>query len=101
MIGNIDDETNFSHKLLLTNEQVAILSKVFANYLSTVVKFSKSQLSEMVQLGGCLGSFVWCITKNLTKINGKYNYVIISKCINLIALTAAASVADEGMYKQI
>ena len=37
MIGNSDDETNFPHKLLLTNRQVANLRKVFANYLPTDV----------------------------------------------------------------
>ena len=30
MIGNSDDETNFSHKLLLANKQVVNLRKVFA-----------------------------------------------------------------------
>ena len=42
MIG--DDETNFPHKLLLTNRQVANLRKAFANYLSTDIKLSKTQL---------------------------------------------------------
>ena len=42
MIG--EDETNFPHKLLLTNRQVANLRKVFANYLSTDVKLSKTYL---------------------------------------------------------
>ena len=37
-----DDETNFSHKLLLTNRQVANLLKAFANYLSTDIKLSKT-----------------------------------------------------------
>ena len=32
MIGNSEDETNFPHKLLLTNRQVANLCKAFANY---------------------------------------------------------------------
>ena len=31
MVGNSDDETNFPHKLLLTNRQVANLRKVLAN----------------------------------------------------------------------
>ena len=31
MIGNSDDETNFPHKLLLTNRQVGNLRKSFAN----------------------------------------------------------------------
>ena len=33
MISNFDDETNFLHKLLLTNRQVANLCKAFANNL--------------------------------------------------------------------
>ena len=31
MIGSSDDETNFPHKLLLSNRQVANLHKVFEN----------------------------------------------------------------------
>ena len=37
MIGNSDDETNFPHKLLLTNRQVVNLRKAFANHTSTDV----------------------------------------------------------------
>ena len=40
MVG--DDETNFPHKLLLTNRQVANLRKGFANYLLTDIKLSKN-----------------------------------------------------------
>ena len=43
MIG--DDETNFAHKLLLTNGQVANLRKAFTNKSSTDIKLSKTQLS--------------------------------------------------------
>ena len=53
MIGNSDDETNFSHKLLLTNRQVTILRKAFANHTSTDIKLSKAQLTKM-QKGGFL-----------------------------------------------
>ena len=35
MIGNSNDDTNFLHKLLLTNIQDASLRKASANYLST------------------------------------------------------------------
>ena len=55
MIPNSDEETNFLHKSLLTNRQVANRRKVFANYLSTDIKLSKTQLSKMIQLGGFLG----------------------------------------------
>ena len=55
MIGNSNGETNFSHKLLLTNTQVTTLRKAFANHTSTDIKLSKTQLSKMIQLGGFLG----------------------------------------------
>ena len=42
MIGNSGDEANFPHKLLLTNRQVANLSKAFANHTSTDIKLSKA-----------------------------------------------------------
>ena len=51
---NSDNETNFPHKLLLTNRQVTNLRKAFANYLSTDIKLSKAQLSKMIQSGGSL-----------------------------------------------
>ena len=50
-----DSGTNFPHKLLLTNRQVANLRKAFANYLSTDIKLSKTQLSKMMQSGEFLG----------------------------------------------
>ena len=49
MIG--DNETNFPHKLLLTNRQVLNLRKAFTNNSSTDIKLSKSQLSKMIQSG--------------------------------------------------
>ena len=45
MIGNSDDETNFPHKLRLTNRQVVNHRKALANYLPTDIKLSKTQLS--------------------------------------------------------
>ena len=49
MVANSDDETNFPHKLLLTNRQVANLRKAFANHTSTDIKLSKTQLSKIIQ----------------------------------------------------
>ena len=47
LIGNFNDETNFSHKLLLTSTQVSMIHKIFANGLSANIKFSKTQLSNI------------------------------------------------------
>ena len=51
MIGNSNDETNFPHKLLLTDTQVSKISKAFPNGLSNDINLSKAQLSNIVQLG--------------------------------------------------
>ena len=59
MIGNSDDKTNFPDKLLLlTNKQVANRRKVFANYLSTDIKLSKTQLPKTIQSGRFLVDFL-------------------------------------------
>ena len=41
MVGNSNNETNFPHKLLLTNRQTLSLRKAFANHTSVDVKLSK------------------------------------------------------------
>ena len=63
MIGNSDHETNFLHKLLLTNRQVANLHKAFTNYLSADIKLSKTHLSKMMQLGRFLGRLLGPLLK--------------------------------------
>ena len=58
-----DNETNFPHKLLLTNKQVVNLRKAFANHLSTDIKLSKTQLSKMIQSGLFLGRLLGPLLK--------------------------------------
>ena len=55
ILGHSVDETNFPHKLLLTNRQVAYYHKPFANNSSVRIKLSKTQLSIVVQLVGFVG----------------------------------------------
>ena len=61
MIG--DDETNFPHKLLLTNRQVGNIRKAFANHLSADMKLPKTQLSKIIQSGGFLGRLLGPLLK--------------------------------------
>ena len=42
MVGDSNGETNFPHKILLTNTQVLRLRKAFANSWSDNKKFSKT-----------------------------------------------------------
>ena len=46
MVG--DNESNFPHKLLITNRQLLNLRKAFANHLSAGIKLSKTQLCKMI-----------------------------------------------------
>ena len=49
LIGISNDETDFPHKLLLTDTQVSNIVKAFANVSSANTKFSKIHLSKMIQ----------------------------------------------------
>ena len=55
MLGKSNGKTNFSHELLLTDRQVSSIHKSFSNNPSVDIKFSKTQLSKMIQSGGFLG----------------------------------------------
>ena len=48
---NCNDETNFPHKLLLSNTHVSWLCPSFANNSSASMKLSKTQLSKIGQPG--------------------------------------------------
>ena len=101
MIGNSNDDTNFPHKLLLTNRQVANVRKVFANNSSTDIKLSKTQLSKMIQSGGFLGGLLGPLLKTgLPLIKNGIKPLAKSVLIPL-GLTAAASAADAGIHKKI
>ena len=99
MIG--DNETNFPHKLLLTNRQAENLCKAFANHSSSNIKLSKSQLSKMIQSGGFLGRLLGPLLKTgLPLIKNVIKPLAKSVLISL-ELTAAASAADAGIHKKI
>ena len=51
VVGNTTNETDFPHKLLLTNTQISRLRKGVADDSSSNIKFSKTQLSKMGQSG--------------------------------------------------
>ena len=63
MVGNSGDNTNFPQELLLTNRQVANIRQAFADNLSTDIKFSKAELSKMIQSGGFLGKLLGPLLK--------------------------------------
>ena len=100
MIGDSNDETNFSHELLLTNRHVSSICKVFANNSSVDIKFSKAQLSKMIQSGGCLGKLLGSLLK-IGLLLMKSVITPLAKTVLIpLRLTAAASAADAGIHKK-
>ena len=101
MIGNSDDETNFPHKLLLSNRQVANLRKVFENSSSSDIKLSKTQLSKMIQSGGFLGRLLGPLLKTGLPLIKNVIKPLAKSVLIPLRLTAAASAADAGIHKKI
>ena len=100
MIGNSDDETNFPHKLLLSNRQVANLRKVFENSSSSDIKLSKTQLSKMIQSGGFLGRLLGPLLKTGLPLIKNVIKPLAKSVLIPLRLTAAASAGYVGIHKK-
>ena len=84
MVGNSNNETNFPHKLLLTNRQILSLRKAFANHTSADIKLSKAQLTKMQK-----GRFLTFLTQLLK--SGLSLLKSVVKPLGMLVLNAAAS----------
>ena len=100
VIGNSGDNTNFPHELLLANRQVANIRKAFANNLSTDIKFSKAQLSKLIQSGGFLGKLLGPLLRTELPLMKSVIKPLAKSVLIPLGLTAAASAADAGIHKK-
>ena len=96
-----DNETNFSHQLLLTNKQGANVPKAFANNSSIDIKLSKTQLSKMIQWGGFLGRLLGPLLKTGLPLIKNVIKPLAKSVLIPLGLTAAASAADVGIHKKM
>ena len=96
-----DNETDFPHKLLLTNRQVANLRKAFTNKSSTDIKLSKTQSSKMIQSEGFLSRILGPLLKPGLSLIKNVIKPLAKSFSNRLGLTAAASAADAGIHKKI
>ena len=101
MIDNSDDETDFPHKLLLTNKQVANLCKAFASYSPADIELSKTQLSKMIQSGELLGRLLGPLLKTGLLLMKSVIQPLAKTILILLRLTAAASATDPGIHKKM
>ena len=95
-----DDETNFSHKLLITNREVANLRKAFADKSSNDIKLSKTQISKMIQSGGFLVRLLGPLLKKGLPLIKNVMKPLPKNVLIPLELTAAASAADAGIHKK-
>ena len=101
MIDDSNDKGNFAHELLLTGRQVSSILKAFANNSSVNIKFSKTQLSKMIQSGGLLGKLLSPLSKTGLQLIKNVITPLAKGVLIPLGLTAAASAADAGIHKKI
>ena len=100
IIDDSNGETNFPHELLLTDRQVSRIRKAFSNNSSVDIKFSKTQLSKMIQSGGFLGKLLGPLLKTGLPLIKNVITPLAKSVLIPLGLTAAASSADAGIHKK-
>ena len=88
MIGN--NQTNFPHKLLLTDRQVSSLCKSFASHSSADIKLSKTQLSKMTQSGGFLSRLLGPLLKTGLPLIKNVIKPLAQKCFNSFRINCSS-----------
>ena len=101
MIGDSYDKANVPHELLLTDRQVSSIRKTFSNNSSVDIKFSKTQLSKMIQSGGFFGKLLGSLLKAGLPLIKNVITPLAKGVLIPLGLTAEASAADAGIHKKI
>ena len=84
-----------------TNKEVANLRKAFANYLSTDIKLSKTEISKMILSGEFLGRLLGPLLKTGLPLINNAIKPLAKRVLIPLGITAAASAADAGIHKNI
>ena len=101
VVGDSNGETNFPHRLLLTNTRVSRLRKTFANNSSANIKLSKTQLHKMGQSGEFLGRFQRPLLKTDFPLMKNVLKTLAKSVLIPLGLTAAASATDAAIQKKL
>ena len=87
---------NLLHQSLLRTRQKTKLRNAFKNNMSIDIKLSKTQISNIIQSGGFLGSLLRKIAGRLMKVAVPLARYILA----LLGITAATSAIDAGIQKK-
>ena len=96
----VDNESNFSHKLLLSNSQVTNIRKAFANNSAANIRLSKNQLSKMIKSGGFICSLLGPLLKTRLPLIKNVIKPLGKSILIPLGLTAAPSAAYAGLHKK-
>ena len=100
MIGESNDKANFLHELLLTDREISSIRKAFSNNSLANIKFSKTQLSKMIQSGEFLGKLLGPLLKSGLPLIKNVIKPLTKIILIPLGLTAAASAADARIHKK-
>ena len=99
-VGDSSDETNFRHKLLLTNTQVSRLCKAFVINSSANIKLSEIQLDKIGQSGGFLGRLLGPLLKTGLPLSKNVLEPLAKGVLIPLGLIAAVSATYEAIHKK-
>ena len=92
---------HFPYEVLLTDRHVSSICKAFSNNSSVNIKYSKTQLSKMIQLGRFLGKLFGPLLKKELPLIKNVITPLAKRVLIPLALKAAASATDTGIHKKI
>ena len=101
VVGDSNDENNFTHKLLLINTQVSKYRKAFANNSSANIKLSKTQLHKIGRSGRFLGTLLGPLLKTGWPLIGNVPKPFSKSVLIPLGLTAAALATDVAIHKKM
>ena len=100
MVGDLNGETDFPHRLLITNTRVSRLRKTFENNSSANIKLSKTQLHKMGQSREILGRFQRPLLKTDFPLIKNVLKTLAKSVLIPLGLTAATSATDAAIQKK-
>ena len=100
MNARMFNENNLPHELSLTTRQITKLRNAIKNNMSTDIKFSKAQISKIIQSGGFLGRLFGPLLKTGLPLIKNVIRPLVKSVLIPLGLTDSASAADAGIQKR-
>ena len=101
MIGNFNDDYDFSYRLLSNNAQVLWPRKALANNVLAGIKSSKTQLQKIGKSVGFFGRLLGQLLKNGFSLTKNVLELLANSFLIPLGLTAVAPTSDAPIQKKL